>query len=143
MSKTFEDYIAHLAHILEEHSHSAQIVRPTGAVPITVTSGGAAWTLGVFSNDIIAAADIASPFDLHWVIVSAPSANAEYEIVMYYGAADTECCRVAFTRTNVFVASIAMPTQTIIIPASSRIRAKMMDSVGGGTANVRVFLHTY
>jgi len=55
----------HAEHYIQEHLHSSQLIAPSGA-PITLTSGGGAWTLGDFSNDFIAADAIANPFDLYW-----------------------------------------------------------------------------
>lgn len=130
-------------HELCDHIHSPQMVAPSGAAGITVTSNVAAWTLGNFSNDIIAANAVALPFDIHWIVVSGESVNADYELVLYYGAADTECGRLTFVRTNVLLGSHSMPMQTIIIPRNSRLRAKIMDSVGGSAAIVKVLYHTY
>jgi len=127
---------------LEHHIHSIQQVAPSGAAPVTVTAG-AQWTLGVFSNDIIAADAVPDRFDTHWAVISDPSANAHYELVLYYGATDIECARVAFTRTNVFVASISVPVITPILPKGSRLRAKLMGSVADITADIRVFYHVY
>ena len=58
---------------MAHHIHSKQQVAPSGAVPITVTSAGGAWTLGNFSNDIIAAAAVTFRYDIHFVIISTPS----------------------------------------------------------------------
>ncbi len=127
---------------LERHHHAAQLVAPSGAVPVTLT-GGAGWVLGVFSNDIIAAGALSNPFDIHWGIISAADTNASYEIVLYYGAADIECARIAFTRTAPFSASITLPTVTFILPKGSRLRAKLMDSVGGSICQLAVLYHTY
>lgn len=129
-------------HVMEEHMHSAQLVYPTAAAPVLLTSGGGAWTLGAFAT-VVPALAIGAAFDLHWIILSNPSANEDYEIVLYYGATDIECARVSFTRNNVFVNSISIPLQTIIMPADSRIRGKMMDGTGGATAEVKVLYHTY
>ncbi|MDD5220292.1 MAG: hypothetical protein PHV11_06985 [Candidatus Bipolaricaulis sp.] len=130
-------------HLSEEHIHSVQMVRPTGAAGITVTSAGGAWTLGNFSNDIIAAGDVNLPYDLHWVVVSNESANAEYELVFYYGPTDIECARVVFSRSNPTLRSTELHLQSPILPAGSRIRAKLMDSAGGSACGVKVLLHTY
>ncbi len=130
-------------HELEHHIHSVQQVAPSGAMPVTVTSDGAAWTLGAFSNDIIAAAAVTFRYDVHWVVISTPSANASYEIVLYYGAGDTECARIKFTRDGAFVQSVTVPVITPLIPEGSRLRAKGMDSVGGKNVLVSVFFHEY
>ena len=129
--------------LIDQHFHSVQKVAPSGGAAVTLTSGGGTWALGDFSNDIIAADAEAEDFDLHWISISAPDANAEYEIVFYYGATDIEACRVSFARTNVFTASILEHLQSEILPAGSRIRAKMMDSAGGSACEVKVFYHNY
>ena len=131
------------AHYIQEHLHRPQLVAPSGAGPIGLTSGGGAWGLGNFSNDIIAADAVEDPYDVHWVVVEGPSANAWYEIVLYYGPADIECGRAAFGRTAVFTNSVSIPVMTEILPALSRLRAKIMDSVGGSSVNMKVFYHTY
>ena len=127
---------------LEHHIHSVQKVAPTGAPPITV-SAGAIWTLGVFSNDILAGDAVPYRFDTHWAVISDPSANAHYELVLYYGAEDIECARISFTRTGPFVASVSVPVVTPILPKGSRLRAKLMGSVADITADIRVFYHIY
>ena len=128
---------------MEHHVHSVQRVAPSGAVPITVTSDGEGWTLGNFSNDLLAAGAVPDRFDTHWAILSNPTANASYELVLYYGATDIECARIAFTRTGPFVASITLPVITPILPKGSRLRAKCMDSAGGSAVNIVVFYHVY
>ena len=127
---------------LEHHIHSVQQVAPSGAAPIRVTAG-AIWTLGVFSNDIIAADAVPDRFDTHWAVISDPSANAHFELVLYYGAEDIECARISFTRTGPFVASVSVPVITPILPKGSRLRAKLMGSVASITADIRVFYHVY
>lgn len=132
-----------LVHITEEHVHSAQKVAPSGAAGIVVTSGVGAWNLGNFSNDIIAAGAEAFPFDIHGIDIGAPDANAEYEIVLYYGAGDTECGRATFTRTNALITSRSTTMMTPLIPAGSRVRAKLMDSAGGSSCTIKVWYHNY
>lgn len=108
-----------------------------------LTSGAGAYNFGAYSADILAAGLLVDLFDLHWVVVSAPDTNANYEIDFVYGATDTTACVCKFSRTNVFNSSITLPLMTIRMPAGSRIRARMRDSAGGSTARVSVFYHTY
>ncbi len=129
--------------LIEEHLHSPQLVAPSGAAGIALQSGAGAWTLGNFSNDIIAAGAEDDAFDLHGVDVENPNTNANYEIVFYYGATDIECGRVTFTRVNANLLSRSTTLQTGFIPAGSRVRAKMMDSVGNSTCSVKVWYHHY
>jgi len=132
-----------LARAINEHLHSPQEVAPSGASPVTLTSDAVAWTLGNFSNDIIAVDTINKVFDLHWIDIINPDANADYEIVLYAGATDEEICRVSFTRLGVLNRSFNYPLQTELLAAGSRVRAKMMDSAGGNTCKVKVFYHGY
>lgn len=126
-----------------QHFHSVQRVAPSGGIGIQVTSAGGAWALGNFSNDIIAAAAEPLPFDIHGVDIENPSANAAYELVLYYGPADVECGRATFTRTNATTVSRSTAMMTPILPAGSRLRAKLMDSVGGSSCTIKVWYHHY
>lgn len=128
---------------INEHVHSVQKVAPSGVAGILVTSHGDAWTLGDFSNDIIATDFVPLKFDIHGVDVQAPSANANFELVLYYGAGDIECGRITFTRTNPTLFSRPSVIQTPILPPGSRVRAKLMDSGGGASCTVKVWYHTY
>jgi len=129
--------------LLNDHFHEEQRVAPSGAASILVSSAGGAWTLGAFSADIIAAGFVPARFDIHWVDVANISANAEYEMVFYYGPADTEACRIVYTRSGPQLTSFQIHTQTEVLPIGSRIRAKLMDSAGGGATNVKICYHQY
>jgi len=123
--------------------HACGRIAPSGAAPITLTSDGTAWTLGNFSNDIIADGAVPQSFAIHWMVISNPDQNAWYDIVLYYGATDIECARTTFARENNFVNSINVPVQMRVMPAGTRVRAKMMDSVGGGSCDIKVIYHQY
>ena len=123
--------------------HAGGKIAPSGADPITITSGAGAWTLGNFSNDLIAAGAVSQSFAIHWMVISNPSQNAWYDIVLYYGDTDIECARTTFARENNFVNSINVPVQMRVLPAGTRVRAKMMDSVGGGSCDIKVIYHEY
>jgi len=129
--------------VVNEHVHSPQHVAPSGAGAITITSGAGSWNLGDFSNDILADGFVDHIFDLHWVDIAVPSANAEYEIVFYAGVDDVEICRTSFSRASILERSFTYPLQTNLLLAGSRVRAKMMDSIGDGTCKVKVFYHEY
>lgn len=124
-------------------SASAQIVYPTDTSVITLTSGTGANTLGSFSSDIIPAGDITSPFGIHQIDIGNPSNNANYTIVLYAGSSDTEISRVCFQRFNATNTSDTKPVRSEILAPSSRVRAKMMDSVGGYTVDVKLYIHLY
>jgi hypothetical protein len=143
MSITQNDETKRLSMIINEHLHSEQEVAPNGAASIAIASNVAAWTFGAFTADIIAAGAVAYKFDIHHIFIASVSQNATYEIQLYYGAADTSACWVRFTRDAPFTSSIDLPTITHLIPAGSRIRAKMKDSAGGGTAIISIYYHAY
>lgn len=125
-----------------EGFHHAQKVYPTLADAVTVTSDAAAWTLGNFA-EVIPANAIIADFHIHHIAIVEPSANGEYELVLYNGAA--EIGRVSFTRTDkkddieglVFIADHC--------EANSQIRAKLAFGGGGGTktAKVKVWYHPH
>jgi len=134
----------HAEHYIHEHMHSASRVAPTAAAPITVTAGEApAWTLGAFSNDFIAADFVPNTFDLHFCIVINLTQNAWYELIFYYGAGDIECARCTFAKQNNFLASLTVPLMTPLLPANSRIRAKVMSGIADAAVDVKVFYHVY
>ena len=129
-----------------DHTHQPQQVAPDGAPAITLTSGAGVYTLGAFSTDIIVAAAIPNKFDIHGIDIEDPNANAEYQIQLYGtvgGVADTLVGKCTFTRTNATTVSRSTTMQTPKLDAGSRLRAKMMDSVGSKTCNVKVWFHEY
>lgn len=131
-----------IIHTIEEHAHSAQKVYPSGAAGVSVVAGAGAWTLDAYST-IVAAGAITSEFDIHWAVLGDPSANEDYELVLYYGATDIECARIPFTRTNNFLNSISVPIQTPIIVNESQIRARLMSAAGGSNVPIKIIYHTY
>lgn len=130
-------------HSVEEHLHSAQLVYPTLAAAITVTSSDVAWTLGNFAT-IVAADAITSPFDIHWAHFDAISANGAYELYLYYGAGDTFACSVPFVKAAAQDGLFSIKAQTVIIPANSQIRAKLAsENAVADTADVKIVYYLY
>ena len=127
--------------MINEAIHNTQKCAPTAADPITVTAGGGAWTLGNYSNDIIADAAIANPFSIHHVVISNPDTNEDYELLLY--AVDTLIACVPFTRTNNFVNSIQVAVATPMLDAGTQVRAKLRDGTGGAICNVKVVYHEH
>ena len=129
---------------MADHIHSAQFVRPTLAAGVQVTGDGAAWTLGV-KAEIIAANDVASPFDIHWVNIEAASAADTYEIVLYKGlaAAEIEVGRLRFTKSAAVDLQMGVPFQMEIVPANTRISATCASASGGVNVTISVMGHTY
>jgi len=130
-----------IEHILDEHAHTASQVYPTLAGGVVLTAG-AAWTLGAFAQ-IVPATTITERFDIHHVCVEGLSANEVYEVVLYYGATDIECGRVRVVKNANLDGTMNIPLQTPILPADSKIRAKVATAGGGDTATVSIFYHIY
>jgi len=128
-------------HTIEEHVHAVGCVYPTLASGVTVTAG-AAWTLGAFV-EVVPASTITDEFDIHYVSIENISANDVYELHLYYGAGDTLAGMVRFVKNAAVDAVVNVPFMTPLIPANSRIRAKLASASGGDNADISVFYHTY
>lgn len=137
------DSIYAIAHTIEEHVHKESKVYPTLAAGVTITSSATAWVLGSFAT-IVAASTITSDFDIHHISIESISANGVYELVLYYGAGDTECGRVRFTKNANQDGTMNVPMMTPIIPANSQIRAKLAsNNAVADTSDISIFYHTY
>jgi hypothetical protein len=137
------DSLLALAHTNEEHNHAAAQVYPTLAAGATVTSDAVAWTLGTLV-EVVPASTITEDFDIHAIDIEAISANDTFELVLYYGAGDTEAGRIRFVRSTVQSATLNTEIQTPLIPANSRVRAAVACAGGGSkTVDVSLRYHTY
>lgn len=128
-------------HLLQEHAHSAVLCYPTLADGVVVT-GGAAWTLGAFA-EIVPASTIADDFDIHGLSIEAMSAVDVYEVHLFYGDSDTFAGRVRVVRTTNQDSAQFVTFMTDVIPANSKIRAKIASSTGGDTVTVSIRYHSY
>jgi len=126
---------------LGDHIHSVSKVYPTLAGGVQLTAG-AAWTLGALV-EIVPASTITGDFDIHAIDIEDISANDVYELVIYYGAGDTEAGRVRFVQSAAQSATLNTAIQTPILPANSRIRAAVACSTGGYTVDISIRYHTY
>lgn len=127
---------------LEEHVHSVCSVYPTLADGVTLDTAIAAWTLGTIT-EIVPVNTITEPFDIHAIDLESISANGEFELVLYYGAVDTECGRIRFVQTAVQSATLNTDIQTPIIPANSKISAALASAAGTQSAIISLRYHTY
>lgn len=133
-----------MAHTIDEHFHNEQLVYPTLADGVTLTSHANDWALGTITQ-IVPATTIGSDFDIHELVVEdVNTADKVYELVLYSGAGDVEVGRVRFAAgaTRGGVPNVFM--QTPIIAADSRIRAALAIEDGGSkTAKVSLRYHLY
>lgn len=107
-------------------------VYPTEDAGVVVTESGVAWTLGSIV-EIVAASTITKGFAITGVTIEAMGAAGTYELVLYYGSGDVECGRIKFTAAGNY------PLKSQVIPANSRVRAKLTSSNGSSqTATVAI-----
>lgn len=138
-----------LLHTLEEHEHKPQFVYPDEANSINVATSGVAWDIaGASYTTIIPDGVITDDFDIHWVVLSNPSANAQYQINIYcddaIGGPIIFCGSVAFTRITNQVRSFAEPIMMPIAPAGYRVRAKLACSLASvEDVDVKLAYHEY
>lgn len=137
MNMNWEDYIHHMFFIL----HTKPYVAPWGAAPVTLLSGAGAYNFGAFSADIIAAGAIAYDMHIETVIIGKTTAAANYEISLVYGPTDIEIAQISFT--GIKNTSDSIPKFTEEIPAGSRIRARMRDSLGASSAEIKIGYHLH
>ncbi len=129
---------------LNEHVHSLQKVYPTLADGVTLTTAAGDWALGTMT-EIIPINTITVQFDIHEVLIEdVNTQDKTYELVLYYGAGDTECARVRFAATSNKGGVPAQFAMTPLLPANSRMRAQIAIEDGGGkTAKISLRYHEY
>ncbi len=135
-----------------EHIHSVQRVYPTQAEEVggnegdgvTLTTAAGNWALGTIGQ-IVPASKITNAFDIHEVLVEdVNTQDKTYELVLYYGAGDTECGRTRFAATSNKGGVPAVAMQTVRIPADSRIRGRLAIEDGASkTAKISLRYHVY
>ncbi len=132
-----------LIQLIYDHLHQERLVAPWGSAPVLLTAGVGAYNYGNYSNDILAANAEPLPFDIHWCILSGASANDDFEVSLVYGAADTECAEISYTRTVAQDQSASIQVMTGILPGGSRIRARCRSGAGGNTISIKIAYHHY
>ena len=130
--------------IIEEHLHGHQKVYPPSASAIVLTSAASVWTHGTIV-EIIAAGAITLDIDLHWALITALSANGEYEVKVYKGAiaSEVEIGVVACERNAVQSQEGSQPLVTRL-SAGERISASLATDTGNAnTCKAKLFYHEY
>ena len=131
---------------LLEHTHAVGEVTPELANPILLTKAAGAWAAYPTPTEIIAAGAITDDFDLHWAVISALSANGDYTLQLYQGAAlsETVIATIAVTRNAVQSQEGAIPVITPLIAGSTRISAALSSgNAAQDTAEIKVMYHRY
>lgn len=141
--------------IIQRHNHSRAIIIKGDQNPITLSTTNSAWSdLSNMITEIASAGTMSTlvgglegnSFDLHWSIVSEPSANGDYELALYKGASgsEEEIARIAFTRSGALISNITQKVQTIRMNKSTRISAALQNgNAAVNTVNIKLSGHIY
>lgn len=136
--------MADLIKILEEHAHGPQKVYPPSANAIVLISAASIWVHGA-KVEIIPAGTISEDIDLHWALITALSANGEFEVIVYKGAvaSEIEIGRTATERNAVQSQEGSLPIMTRL-SAGERISASLATNTGNAnTCKIKLFYHEY
>ena len=130
-----------------DHIHGIQRVYPTLANGVTIASGNVGWALSAAFTEIVPAAAIGDPFDIHFINVEAVSDVGDvYEVHLYSGAISSEVeigMFRAYREANQS-GSAPAPMLTAILPSDTRISAKAACEDGGeDTITIAIYYHTY
>lgn len=105
---------------------SPKKVYPTLNTGITLTTSTTSWGLGA-NTEIVPSNTITSNFRIDYISFAVPSVAQTYEVVLYKGESGSEV-EIGRIRTNPGAttnAMIAEPMFTELIPANTRISAKV------------------
>ena len=129
--------------ILQEFDAESMLA-PSGAVALTLTSGGAPWALGAKVQFIAAGAET-TVFHCRAATLSSPDANAEYEVQLFKGApgAEVKIAEFAFVRTDVQNRSSFITFSSAQLPAGTRVSCALRDSVGGSSVHLKLGYHRH
>ena len=129
-----------------DHVHSVQRTYPTQADSTILTSGTADWEWGALT-EVVPAAAINAPFDIHWMGIGRVSAtDAVYEVKIFAGAvgSEVEIGQMRTYRQATQSGSAPSPMTTPIQLAGTRISARCAVEDGGSkTIGIALFYHTY
>ena len=133
-------------HTLHEHFHSTSNVYPRLANPVLLTKASGAWAALPTPKEIIPANTVVLTFDLHFALVDTISANGNYTIALYTGAAGAETLITTFavSRSAVMSQEGSIPIITSLIPANTRISASLSSgNAAQDTLKIKLLYHTY
>lgn len=129
------------AYELLEHFDEVGYIYPDMADGVTLTAGNVAWAYDGFAT-LIPENGINSDFAIHNVNVGNISANASFQLSLYYGPSDIYFNAIVFSRENPQNRSIYIPVQRFIVPINNRVRVKLASNTGSGeTCVVKVQYH--
>lgn len=135
-----------LTHTMEEHIHNSVFIRPDLAPHVTITKATGIWAAYPTPTQIIAANDITSPFDLHFMNLTGITATGGYQIALYSGAPGAEVLigSYGFARNSVVSQEGTRPILTPLFPANTRISAALSGSMNAQeSVNIKLEGHDY
>lgn len=133
------------AYIAKKHMHAKMYIYPELAPYVVATSHTTAYTYGDYV-EIVPADTITLPFDVHYADVDNMDTTGEYVIEIAKGTVGNEEKISCFSvnRSVNKTSSEGQPIQNPIMPANTRICARVAHSVGGGAqAGIKVAYHEY
>lgn len=136
-------------YILLKHMHGSTFTYPSNQNGLTITKAAGTWPGTDFpatKTEIVAANLITNPFDLHFMNTSAISANGEYEIGIFTGAAGAEVLKhiIPVSRSSVQSQEGRFNIRTEYFLANTRISLALRGSPAGTeSVTVKVTGHEY
>lgn len=132
---------------VDDHVHSPQLIYPSLANPLSITSttGGGTWTPGA-DTEIIPINTIASIYDIHFISIATVDTNSNIQIDFYKGAngAGAHIFSISATRITSTLRSFSLPVTCPQLPANTRIYAKMADNNDAGViCTFKPWYHVY
>ena len=138
--------LAGRAHRTDDHLHNITKLYPELAIPVVLTKAGGAYAAFGTPTEIIPAGTIGLDFDIHWAVVSAISANGDYILQLYQGAAlsETVIATISVVRNAVQSQEGSMSMITPLLLANARISAAISSgNAAADTLATKLQFHTY
>ena len=126
--------------------HSKSCTYPKLANSIQLQKATGVWAALPTPTEIIPASTVTSPFDLHWANINTISANGDYLVAFYKGAAlsEIEICCIPVSRSAVQSQEGSVQLITELLDANERISAAISSSNNTqNTLNLKVIYHIY
>jgi len=140
------DSIYSYVHTIEEHIHNDVFIRPDLSGHINVQKATGIWAAYPTPTEIIAANDITSPFDLHFMNLTGISSTGGYQIALYAGppGSETKVATFGFARNSVVSQEGTRLIMTRLFPANTRISAALSGNMNAQeSVNVKLEGHDY
>lgn len=127
-----------------QHVHNPAYCYPTLANGVQVNTDANVWVLGNYT-ELIPTNTITKNFDIHWIQFENASANGVYELHLFRGEIGQEVFigQVRTTRDSNQSGTSSVPIQVPVIPANSRISARVASNGGNRNVTLSVYYHDY